>query len=313
MVDSNTRFVTKILYENNGAVYGLEVLLFDINDEVIDKILVVDETSFDGLSEYVTNLSDAYVPFSEDDVANLESLKSEREKIGKVQDGGDTYTYEDYSSFKQGLEWSSLKSLGSLENILKNDDKNTNIFPVEINATKLQGHDIEDISLRGHTHNYSEKNHSYADRDYGVGTEKLYGHVKLVDNLNATTFMSGEALSSYQGRVLNDKITSLETKNEWLPVVKPNNYLSYKVNPDLRLVVCNYNRNDYTGLKSKTGAHELHGAGTIPNAYAPSGRVSIPMYRGDVVLYYKTDGSVNIYNLTKVKSMSLYGQVIWHY
>lgn len=52
------------------------------------------------------------------------------------------------------------------------------------------------------------KKHDSRDSIYGVGTTSYYGHVKLYDNINRNSYTSGEALSSYQGKVLNDKINT---------------------------------------------------------------------------------------------------------
>lgn len=315
--EPNTRFVTNILYENNGSVYGFEILLFDIDNNQIETIMVVDETDFDSWTEMISKLKDVYVPYSEQDALNLESLKSEKAKIGKKgykTNAEEIYTLEDYEDFINNLEWSDLKDMGSLESILKNELNTTiNNYPVEINATKFMGMDSDKFSKVGHSHNFAEKSHSARDNSYGVGDEELYGHVKVINNLNKVMYVAGESLSAYQGKVLNDSIKSIKDNTAWSKVQAIDTYLSYKVNAGLRLVVCNFNRNDYTGLKDKTGNQLLYKKGTIPDKYAPSSRVSTPMYRGDVVLYYNRDGSVNLYNLTKIKKMNLHAQVMWHY
>ena len=125
--------------------------------------------------------------------------------------------------------------------------------------------------------------------------------------------LSSTALSSKQGYELNQRINAINQRFAWSDVKSIGSYIKYRVNEDLRLVVCNYNRSDYTGLKDATGNHVLNGAGTIPNYYAPSSRVLTTLYRGDVTLYYNTDGSVNIYNLTKIKKMNIHAQVLWHF
>lgn len=50
------------------------------------------------------------------------------------------------------------------------------------------------------------KNHISETGEYGVGDAENYGHVKLVNNLTASEYTDGEALSAYQGKVLDDKI-----------------------------------------------------------------------------------------------------------
>lgn len=50
------------------------------------------------------------------------------------------------------------------------------------------------------------KNHISETGEYGVADVENYGHVKLVNNLTASEYADGEALSAYQGKVLDDKI-----------------------------------------------------------------------------------------------------------
>lgn len=322
--EPNTKFTANVLYENNGSVYGLEVLLYDIKDNLVEKLAVVDEDEFNGWIEFIGKLSQRYITFTDEDYESLQSIKTEYDKIGTLKEDGEKYTTADYNAFLETLEarWEQLNSQRkSLETILKNegvpDGDGSGLFksyPYEINATSLSDTPAEDFSKKGHLHSeLAVRNHSSVDDSYGVGTDTRYGHVKVLNNLNAETFVGGEVLSAYQGSVLNKRLKSVEKKNAWQPVVKQGNYLKYKVNPDLRLVVCDYHRKDYTGLKSKTGVHPLHKAGAIPKKYAPSKRVSTPLYRGDVVLYYNTDGSVNLYNLTKIKKINVSAQVMWHY
>lgn len=91
----------------------------------------------------------------------------------------------------------------SLNSILENLDEST-----PINATKLNGYqgdafvlaeDLDDILT-------NPKPHASPNTNYGVGSTSNYGHVKLRDNLTASSYISGEALSSYQGALLNQRI-----------------------------------------------------------------------------------------------------------
>ena len=54
------------------------------------------------------------------------------------------------------------------------------------------------------------RSHASAADTYGLGNTSLYGHLKVADNLTTTT-VRGIALSANQGRVLNEKITALQT------------------------------------------------------------------------------------------------------
>lgn len=46
--------------------------------------------------------------------------------------------------------------------------------------------------------------HSSTASTYGLGNQSAYGHVKIIDALTSSAYAAGEALSAYQGKVLND-------------------------------------------------------------------------------------------------------------
>lgn len=48
--------------------------------------------------------------------------------------------------------------------------------------------------------------HASSATTYGLGTTAVYGHVKVRNDLLATTFTNGEALASNQGKILKDMI-----------------------------------------------------------------------------------------------------------
>lgn len=275
------RFVTRVFHEKNNQVIGAEVIVYDDDQNKIDSIIVTDTTSFEEFQKKWENISKYYV--LRGDVTLPEDIQ---EKI----DSGELIT---------------------LQEILANRDGNT-----QINATTLNDNFTwENFSLIDHDHDekYCVTNHQSATQNYGIATGNLYGHVKIADHLNDSTFQQATALSSKQGYELNKKITDASNRFAWSDVKTIGEYIKYRVNADLRLCVCNYNRSNYKGLKDATGSHELHKADTIPSYYAPTSRVLSPMYRGDVTLFYNTDGSINIYNLTKISKMNLHAQVMWHF
>lgn len=49
-------------------------------------------------------------------------------------------------------------------------------------------------------------NHASSGTTYGVGTESKYGHNKVINNLTKSSFVNGESLSAYQGKVLKGLI-----------------------------------------------------------------------------------------------------------
>lgn len=94
------------------------------------------------------------------------------------------------------------------EILTNNDESNT------INATRLNGHQGDTFVLREELANNNitakPKSHSSTTTEYGPGTPTQYGHVKIRDDLNASTYVSGEALSSHQGQVLDNRVDLLE-------------------------------------------------------------------------------------------------------
>ena len=51
--------------------------------------------------------------------------------------------------------------------------------------------------------------HRSTDTTYGIGSENYYGHNKVINNLTTASYVEGESLSAYQGKVLSDKITAV--------------------------------------------------------------------------------------------------------
>jgi hypothetical protein len=52
--------------------------------------------------------------------------------------------------------------------------------------------------------------HASTATTYGIGTTTNYGHCMTINDLNSSSYANGKALSAYQGKVLNDKITKTE-------------------------------------------------------------------------------------------------------
>ncbi len=66
--------------------------------------------------------------------------------------------------------------------------------------------------------------HASAATTYGVGTEASYGHTKTINNVVATAYVDGEALSAYQGKVLQDEVDAL---NRDIETVNSNQTINY--------------------------------------------------------------------------------------
>lgn len=84
---------------------------------------------------------------------------------------------------------------------------------VTVNANTFDGHNSSYYAPAEHDHKGQfapNKHESNISTTYGAGTSDQYGHVKVRDDLNARNLNVSEALSSHQGYVLNDRLTTVE-------------------------------------------------------------------------------------------------------
>ena len=304
---NNNIFQARVYLENESSVCGAEIIIFGENTrEPIEKILITDVTDFDYLNGLVEHLEDALIPYTETDKANLKKVAD------YLGDKDDPQKQSDYLNIK----WSALHDKGDLHTILLNNMQYTDSLKrvyedngsTIINATHLNGKDGSEYALSSHSHTeYLSNSHI---TNYGNATTR--GHVKVIDNLNSTE-KTGSALSANQGRKLNDSIKKLDNsvRNAW-NTVKRGNFITLRYNTLLHLCVCSYNRNNYDGLKKDTGTQPLHKKGAL-DEYPPSTNVHTPLYRGDIVMSFNTDGSIKIHNLTKHDSVDIHCQVVWYY
>ena len=314
-------FQTRVFHETDKQVYGAEVIIFE-GEEEIDKILITDQTDFEQITNLLNLIMDAYPPYTTEveEAINFISKYLAEDSAYRIEHEAE---YIEAKKVLDNIKDNKYPTGGSLLEILDNNtgmdwseetrrtyyDNNS----VVINATHLNNLTAGDFARTNHTHDgYLRTGHEDIK-----GVNGQYGHTVVIDNLTTTDGSGAEALSAKQGKVLNEKISSVEQKlnNGWSKTITAdkNGYVNYKVNEALHLVSCNYNRANYTGLKSKTGTHDLHNEGTIPKKYCPVSRVITPLYRGDVTLYYDTDGSIHIYNLTKFDAIGVHANVLWKY
>ena len=304
---NNNIFQARVYLEDKSNVCGAEIIIFGDNTrEPIEKILITDVTDFDYLNGLVEHLEDALIPYTQDDKQNLKKIAE------YLSDKDDPDKQSEYLNIK----WSNLHNKGDLHTILLNnmiytdslkrvyEDNGTTV----INATHLNGKESSEYALTNHTHTEYLSN-SHIDT---YGKSNTRGHVKVIDNLNSSE-KTGSALSANQGKKLNESIKKLDKsiRNGW-NLVKKGNFIRLRYNPLLHLCVCSYNQNNYTGLAKDTGIQPLHRKGTL-GEYAPITDVHTPLYRGDVVMNFNSDGSIKIHNLTKHDKIDIHCQVVWYY
>ena len=147
--------------------------------------------------------------------------------------------------------------------LLRNSGGGTNI-----NATRLNGEDgsnwVTNSQLSGMT--FYPKAHASSSTLYGIGSNNNYGHVKVRNDLSASTNVAGEALSSYQGKVLNDKINAVPNPNI-VSVNRPHtNFQLLKNNKVVTLSIANWDCHDYSSVTGQWVNVDV----IIPTAYRPA-------------------------------------------
>lgn len=78
------------------------------------------------------------------------------------------------------------------------------------NITALQ------TAVTTNTNNIAGKapnNHASTATTYGLGSGTNYGHTKIINNITTTSYVDGQALSAYQGYVLNTAIATKAPNN----------------------------------------------------------------------------------------------------
>ena len=199
------------------------------------------------------------------------------------------------------------------EKYIQKVDLGTLVNQLTIDAATLDGYSSPDFALRNHSHlEYAQTNHADVEQKYGAGTSSLYGHVKVINNLTQARHKDGVSLSAYQGKVLQDKINqSIKDNKDWKKVME-GRYTTVYYNSAIKLCQCIYNRDSYTGFKTK--ANEtivIHAENTIPAAYQPPGRCSVPLYDGDVTVYVRPNGSICARSLKKIDEIHLNCSWMW--
>lgn len=298
----------KVYKDNKDYTTGVEVIAFS-DDDIIEELSIVDEKRFNELVATLNNIDKSFVHTTQQDKENIQLLEQK-----------DTGVIASDDPRLQNMTWSNwYTNKVPLDTILANDKGTNTQQPYIINASTLDSYKASDFSLKGHQHTgeFLPDGHKklIATETVGDNYESEFdgGHVsKIVNNLNTTSYVTGEVLSAYQGNILDNKITNLSKANKWSKRVEPNSYTRYKINKDLRLCNLGYSRENFTGLKDKTGKTVLHSK-ILPEPYAPGSLVTTPLYRGDVTFYVDTKGSLCLYNLTKIDSIDIKIQLLWKY
>ena len=188
--------------------------------------------------------------------------------------------YEDNGDMIDTIEIADADQLQALEDALDVIDEtymtNEQIISLlrnisggtTINATTLNGEDgsnwVTSSQLSGMS--FYPKAHASASTLYGVGSNNNYGHVKVRNDLSASTNVTGEALSSYQGKVLNDKINAIPNPNTINYNRPHSNFQLLKNNKVVTLSIANWDCHDYSSVTGQWVDVDV----IIPSGYKPA-------------------------------------------
>ena len=199
--------------------------------------------------------------------------------------------------------------------VAKSDLQNS-VNKLTINAATLDGYSSPDFALRNHSHNleYARTNHADTGNSFGLASNSLFGHVKIINDLNQNSFKEGLALSANQGKVLLDKVNAHAKNNQTWTKVKEGIYGTLYYNSSIKICFYKYRREDYAGFNKASNVNanvKLHAPDTIPAEYQPSSIVSSTVYRPDVIVYINPDGSIYTRSSTQIPSIPLHCSFMW--
>ncbi len=70
--------------------------------------------------------------------------------------------------------------------------------------------------VTNNTNGKAPTSHASTGSTYGLGTTGNYGHCKVINDLTHSSFANGEALSAYQGKLLNDNKQNKISDSGWI-------------------------------------------------------------------------------------------------
>ena len=216
------------------------------------------------------------------------NIYNEEEETGKII-GAEVIVYNDTGDLIDTIEITDAKRLQELEDkldtldstyltydevieILSNSAEN-----IIINATLLNGLASDDFAKKNHTHNeYASLAHTKE-----LGSKTTSGHVKTIDNVTTTGYVTGEALSAYQGKLLNDRINKLDNQKKTYQTLPGETNEKFSLIKSGKVVIVSFNGYEFKNMKTGTfnkihtptgefacGGHNIYGfrqygAGTV--------------------------------------------------
>lgn len=207
-------------------------------------------------------------------------------------------TYNDLVEQLEGIDEKYLDRTDVL-NILQNTSNEI----VAINATTLNGLSADFYAKNNHNHDavYAPLPHVNVQ-----STEGVMGHAKIINNVTRDSFVNGEALAAYQGKLLNDRINNVSSAivdSGWntLNVDTSNGFSHYSDGQKVQYrkigKIVNMRgavRNNWNGRQVDTTGWYI---GTLPSGYRPSHSIQAVNQGSGInrhLLEIDSDGTVSV-------------------
>lgn len=96
-----------------------------------------------------------------------------------------------------------------IDNMMTNQPWNDEVIKIGNETPFVPTKDYEPATKKYADSRASFISHAADDDIYGLATQNLYGHVKVIDDLTKEVYADGEALSAHQGKVIKDNIEAV--------------------------------------------------------------------------------------------------------
>lgn len=187
---------------------------------------------------------------------------------------------------------------------------------IMIDAATLNGLNVNQFARAEHnelhTPYFAPIDHSLETSRYGLGNTTKYGHVRLVNNLDSTAFINGEALSANQGNVLKELVNTVKKELTSWTSVSCGKHGVLEVNSSLRLCQLIYKRKDY---KSSTTGRVYSENPIVPSVYRPLITLSTPVaYTNKISSFIVSSNGKLGFDIEKANTkIDIYAQLMWKY
>lgn len=176
-----------------------------------------------------TNRNDLIVcRYTKDEISSVESMELKVVKgisgatavdpslvTGNIRNGDLAHEMPLYRVSIVGLNVTSVTKLFTIIPSIKTvkeelNSANTRVGALTSLATSVKTSIVAAVnSLVTAVNGKAPTSHASSGTGYGVGTTGVYGHVKTVNAVTQASHTDGTALSAYQGKLLNDRITAV--------------------------------------------------------------------------------------------------------